>query len=52
MTLLIHIVGAGDLGIDTHQYQIWPTLNKIASRSCVRWKLRGASYRMRACLLM
>ena len=22
MTLLIHIVGAGDLGIDTHQYQI------------------------------
>jgi len=31
---------------------VWPTLNKIASRSCVRWKLRGASYRMRACLLM
>lgn len=31
---------------------LWPTLNKIASRSCVRWKLRGAWYRMRACLLM
>lgn len=30
----------------------WPTLNKIAFRSCVRWKLRGAWYRMCACLLM
>ena len=31
---------------------LWPTLNKIAFESCVRWKLRGAWYRMRACLLM
>jgi len=32
--------------------QVWPTLNKIASQSCVRWKLREAWYRMRTCLLM
>ena len=31
---------------------VWPTLNKIAFESCVRWKLREAWYRMHACLLM
>ena len=31
---------------------LWPALNEIAFRGCVRWRLRGAWYRMRACLLM
>ena len=31
---------------------VWPTLNKIASQSRVKWKLREAWYRMRTCLLM
>ena len=40
------------IGVLDSRHELWPTLNKIAFESCVRWKLRGAWYRMRACLLM